>query len=491
MKFRITTNWQCLLIGLGFLLGTYLIFFSPISILGAQETRQLKAGSAKVVITPPLGTPIVGGFRPYPATEVHDPLHARCLVLDDGDTKLVLVVCDLLGFDRLVSDAARDKIESDLKIPRSHVLISATHTHSAGTALGKDARIIRHTLDGYQKFVALKIAEGVSQAVKNLRPAQIGWGKARAPEHVFNRRWYLQPGKMPENPFGEMDTVRMNPPRSKDVLLKPAGPTDPDIAFIAVQDLKGRYISVYTTYSLHYVGNVGSGHISADYFAVYCEELAKRLGGDQANPGFVALLANGTSGDINNINFRNPGPRKKAYEQINYVANDVADKVHAALKHVQYKKNVTLAARYREPEIGTRKGDGEKLLPWAKKILADNPKEPEKLDLSYVYAKRTLRMAEHPEKLKIPLQAFRIGEIAIASMPCEIFCEIGLDFKKRSPLQPAWLVSLGHGYYGYLPTPRHHKLGGYETWLGTNRLELRASEILLDHLLQMVKEMKE
>jgi hypothetical protein len=75
-------------------------------------------------------------------------------------------------------------------------------------------------------------------------------------------------------------------------------------------------------------------------------------------------------------------------------------------------------------------------------------------------------------------------------MPCEVLCEIGLDFKKRSPLQPAFLVSLAHGYFGYLPTPRQHALGGYETWLGTSRLEIEASDKMLDALLQMAAELK-
>ena len=76
-------------------------------------------------------------------------------------------------------------------------------------------------------------------------------------------------------------------------------------------------------------------------------------------------------------------------------------------------------------------------------------------------------------------------------MPNEMFCEIGLEFKNRSPLQPAFMVSLNHGYYGYLPTPPQHRLGGYETWLGTNRLEPQASTKLLDNLLEMAAEIKE
>ena len=75
-------------------------------------------------------------------------------------------------------------------------------------------------------------------------------------------------------------------------------------------------------------------------------------------------------------------------------------------------------------------------------------------------------------------------------MPCEVFCETGLEWKQRSPLQPSFLVSLTHGYYGYLPTPRQHRLGGYETWLGTNRLEVTASDKMLAALLEMAAELK-
>jgi neutral ceramidase len=462
---------------------------NPASAKQQAAARPFRAGAATSNITPPLGCPIVGGFAPFPATHVHDELHARCLVLDDGATKLVLVVCDLLGIDRQVSEEARALLKQDLGIPPENVLISATHTHSACSALGKDARIISHTMDEYQRFVARRIVDGVKRAVNLLRPAQIAWGTAEAPQHVFNRRWHMKPGTMPPNPFGGIDQVKMNPPAGSPNLLEPAGPTDPAIAFIALREPGGKPIAVYSTYSLHYVGGVGPGHISADYFGMYCDALARLLETQGQTPAFVALMANGTSGDINNINFRKPRSKQEPYAQMKFVAEDVAQTVHAALAKLRYRDQVTLAARYREPDIATRQPTQE-LVAWAKKTLAERPRVPGKTDLTLVYAERTLRMAEHPGKLKLPLQALRIGDVALGTMPCEIFCEIGLEFKKRSPLQPAWLVSLSHGYYGYLPTPRHHELGGYETWLGTNRLEVQASEKMLANLLQMADELR-
>src|SRR3954470_1656758 len=89
------------------------------------KAQSLKVGAAASNITPPLGENIVGGFSPSPSTQVHDELNARCLVLDDGKTRLALVVCDLLGIHRLVSDEARRIIAERSKIPASHVLISA------------------------------------------------------------------------------------------------------------------------------------------------------------------------------------------------------------------------------------------------------------------------------------------------------------------------------------------------------------------------------
>lgn len=460
--------------------------------LAAQEAPRFRAGAATSNITPPLGENIVGGFAPFPATHIHDELHVRCLVLDDGKTKLVLVVCDLLGLDRLVSDEARELIQKDLGISPENVLICATHTHSGTSALGKDARIISDTMDGYQRFVSRRIVDGVKRAHNLLRPAKIAWATAAAPEHVFNRRWHMKEGsKSLVNPFGKIDKVKMNPPVGSPDLLEPAGPTDPTISILAVREPGGRPISVFAAYSLHYVGGVGPGHISADYFGMFCGELTRLLDAERQTPPFVALLANGTSGDINNIDFKKAREKKAAYEQMKHVADNVASKVRAALgaAGVSYRDDVTLAARYREPLIGTRRPDAD-LLAWAKKTLADKPAVKGKTDLTTIYAERTLRMAEHPGTLKMPLQVLRIGEVALATMPCEIFCEIGLEYRKRSPITPAFMVSLNHGYYGYLPTPRHHDLGGYETWLGTNRLEKRASEKMLEALVEMTGELK-
>ena len=464
-----------------------MLFFliTSIPVLGAEKT--FRAGAATSDITSPLGSKIIGGFVPFPSTRVHDQLHARCLVLDDGTTKLAIVVLDLLGIAKHVSDEARSIIEKETKIPAANVLISATHTHSAASVLGQNPRSIQQTLDEYQKLVVRRIADGVKKANDQLRVSEIAFGTVEAPEHVFNRRWFLKDGKMPLNPFGKLDRVKMNPGAGSPDLIEPAGPTDPTASFIFLREPNGKPIALFSSYSLHYVGGVDNGDISSDYYGVYCEKLKELL--SPQNNAFVALMANGTSGDINNINFKTPRGRQKPYEQMTIVANDLATKVADSVAKLKYESYVTLGARFREPLIGLRRPDSADM-EWVKQTLADTTKDPAKGNLSAIYAQRISTMAEYPEKLKMPLQVLRIGDRSIATMPCEVFCEIGLEYKKKSPIKGGWLISLAHGYYGYLPSPRHHELGGYETWMGTNRLEKNASDKMLAELLEMTAELK-
>lgn len=457
----------------------------------AYGAEPFQAGAATSNITPAIGADIIGGFVPYPSKHIHDELHARCVVLDDGSTKLALVVCDLLGIHRAVSDEARRLITEKSGIPRENVLISATHTHSATSALGQDRLRPDQTVDEYQKFVASRIADGVARAMNNRRPAEIAFGTIDVPEHLFNRRWHMRPGTVPPNPFGTADLVKMNPPAGSPNLVEPAGPIDPAVSLIAVRTVQGRPIAVLSTYSLHYVGGVGSTDISADYYGVYCDRLQQLITAeakpDGDHPPFVALMANGTSGDINNINFQNPRPGKKPYEQIQYVAEDVAQKVKSTLPSLKYQSHSALKARYREPEIAWRHPTASERK-WAEETIAAGAKGPS--DLSFIYAQRAMKLADYPESTTIPLQVLRIGDVCIGTMPCEVFCEIGLEFKSQSPIQPAFMIELAHGYFGYLPTPRQMKLGGYETWIGTNRLEPEASDKLLKNLLEMAAELK-
>jgi len=447
----------------------------------AAPPRRFSAGAATSVITPRLGISINGHFNDRVAKHIHDELHARCLVLNDGQTRLAIVVCDSCMIPREVMDAAKLLIQQRTGIPAENVLISATHTHSGPTCTG----VFQSEPDAeYRKFLVERIADGVQRAVNQVAPARIAWGVGQEPNQVFNRRWRMKLGTIPPNPFGGTnDLVRMNPPVESADLIEPAGPTDPDVSVLAVQTPEGKPVALLATYSLHYVGAPGFD-ISADYFGAFCARVGQLLGADRQDPPFVAILANGTSGDINNINFRQKQPAKKPYEQINLVAAVVARETQRVYQSLEFRDWVPLGVAQKEITLGVRRPD-EAELKRAEEILA-KAKGRELRGSEEIYARETVLLKDYPKDVPIIIQTMRIGDLGIAAIPCEVFVEIGLEIKARSPFKPTFTIELANGYNGYLPTPEQHKLGGYETWRArSSYLEVDAAPKIVHTLMEL------
>jgi len=455
-----------------------------------NSERILRAGAAVSNITPWLDEPIVGGWNSPPGEHVHDELHARCLVLDDGRTKLAFVVCDSLGIAREVCDAARQIVQEKTGIAPQNIMISATHTHSSVPATGANRLVRDSELSSYQKFLVMRIADGVRRAINNLEPAKIGWGSGNEPTQVFNRRYFMKPGTPTPNPFGGVDKAVMNPGRGNPNILKAAGPTDPEVAFLSVQSISGRPIALLANYSLHYVGPSAGAVISADYYGLFADRIQELLGADRMDPPFVGIMSNGTSGDINNIAWLEKTQKRYApYEKMREVADLVAQAVYEAHKRIEFHEWVPLGAIREELTLAVRKPTDEQLA-YARKIL-DKPEDAKPYHKhEKVYARRTLQMSESPDEVSVVLQAFRVGGLCVYAIPFEVFVEIGLELKAKSPFEQAFVISHANGSYGYLPTVEQHKLGGYETWLGTNRVEIEAAPKIVSALMRISEKLK-
>ncbi len=430
---------------------------------------ELKAGAFAQDVTPakyPIS--VNGGFADRKATAANDPLHARCLVLDDGTTKLAIVVVDSCMIPRELLDAAKALAAQKTGIPAANVLISATHTHTAPTVGG----VFQSDPDAeYVSFLTNKLAEGIEQAHKRLAPAKLAWGVAEEPNQVFNRRWKMRPGVKNLDPFGgDTDKVKMNPPRMSADLLEPAGPTDPRVTVLSVRTADDKPLALFANYSLHYVGDLPP--LSADYFGVFAGSIATKL---KAGKEFVGALSNGTSGDVNNINFKAEGTKTMPGERCRLVADAVATAAVKAIAGAEYHSRVELKAVTTEIELRVRKPTAAEIQR-AEGIL-EKAKGRELKGSEEVYARETVLIAKYPDSFKVPLQVMRVGGAAVVAIPCETFTDIGLRIKKDiSPFKPTCVVSLANGYYGYLPTPEHHALGGYETWRARSSfLEVEAS----------------
>lgn len=141
------------------------------------------AGAAEVVITPPVGTPLDGyGGRVGGAIGVHDDLHARAIVVDDGTTQAAIVSCDLIGVDRRLVASVRERASAATGIPAANIMIAATHTHAGPAGLRRD-------LDGaLSEVMARTVAGAIEAAHREKRPSVLKAGRGSVDSMSQNRR---------------------------------------------------------------------------------------------------------------------------------------------------------------------------------------------------------------------------------------------------------------------------------------------------------------
>ncbi len=448
--------------------------------LAAQEKKVFKAGAYAIDVSPRKFPVIVnGGMTERTADKLSDPIHARCLVLDDGTVRVAIVVVDNCMMPRELLDEAKQTASRATGIPTSHILISATHTHSAPSVhgcLGSDKD------EEYARFLAPQIAKGIVEANNRREPARIGWAFGKDEKNVACRHWEMKPGQAATNPFGgtKDDLAQMNPaPTKMAEAIKPTGTPDPAVPVISVQTLSSQPLALYSAYSLHYVGKTQP--VSADYFGVYCDEIAKRLN-VASGRSFMAAHANATSGDTWLMDYTKP--RRTDYT-LESVANDVATAAMEAYGRIQYYDWVPLAMAESLLECGVRMPTAAEVA--EAKELMKNFEGRKPKDVPEVYARETVLLSQMPPTRELKIQALRIGTLGIGTIPNETYGSTGLYIKEKSPLKETFVVELANGCEGYIPPPELHPLGGYTCWRArTACLEPQSERKIRERVLELL-----
>ncbi len=425
-----------------------------------DRAARFRAGAAAVDITPKPGVRLDGTIsKPGPAKGVHDRLHARAVVLDDGNAPIAIVIADVCMIGEDVVEHAKKLAAEQTSLKPERILIAATHSHAVVRAIHVGTGPLD---DEYHEFLGRQIAAAVAAAEKNLSPARIAFGSFDKPDYLACRRFLCEPGSVAANPFGELGEQVASVAMAKRKVIRPAGPIDPQFSIVSIQHADGKPLAVLGNYSVHYCGGYGRGLVSADYFGWYARTLEEQLDAGDSHPPFVGLMSNGTSGNTGAIN--SGGKRYRPFEWMKLAGRTLAEETIRTLDQLEYRSDVTLEALQTTLTLGVRKPTSERIK-WAEEVLAPS-EQPKKFPHPWtrVFAQETLHLAKHPPTKTLILQAFRIGDAAIVAIPCEVFAESGLAIKRDSPFRRTFTIELANGYSGYLPPPEQHKLGGYETW---------------------------
>lgn len=444
-----------------------------------QAIAEFRAGAAVTDVTPvDLPAIVNGGMLSRSLNVINTRLHARAIVLADDNTKIAIVVVDSCMMPRPLLDDVKASASKQTGIPTSHILISATHTHSAPScmgALGTDAD------PNYIPFLKGQVVQAIKSALAQLEPAQIGFTTANAAEFTALRRWIRRPDRIALDPFNN-PTVRanMHSANNWDDVTGESGPEDPALSLISIQSRDGKPLAVLANFSMHYFSDK---NISADYFGLFSEGLKERIA---PKSEFVGMMSHGCSGDIWRRDYRKPKGERGDDRTIVEYTNGLLDIAEPAYRKIQYQSNVELkmaekrmTLNYRVPNLQLRE--------WAQRIVDDMGDRPPK-SKTEVYAMEQLILHER-QQTEIVVQALRIGEIGIATTPNETYAITGLKIKQASPLKHNMVIELANGGDGYIPPPEQHLFGGYNTWAARSAgLEILAEPKITEACIELLED---
>ena len=441
-----------------------------------------------------------------------DPLYAKALVLDDGQTRVVIIAMDVTAIGgRKISQGMlpdvgeeflpnlRERLERELKIPGCNVLVNASHTHPSGRMLCSDDEQVARTFDA------------VRRAMESMVEVRIGSGSGREDRISINRTLRLKNGKH--------WTIRHSNPCPPDEEVEGLGPFDPEIGIIRIDRLDGKPLAVVYNFACHPMFGDYYGHITAN-FPGYASKVIE----DGLGSGAMALFLQGAAGDVCDITF-------KAFERprnVEWLGTALGLSTLKALNGIET-KNAEIKVISETIKLPRRTDIPERIkaLRQEQSILLEalhftslnfksflplylkhklNPEYPSDYSFSYMQAQQTgdpkfadmdsynrknidkyLRNVQAMETLAriqddiatlekhleinreagektidAEVMGIKIGDCVIISSPAEMLVEVGLNVKKASPYKHTFMAAYSNGYLHYGVPADYYDKGGYE-----------------------------
>lgn len=443
----------------------------------------LKAGTARVDITPPTGLEL-GGYPHYPRynTGAHDPLYAACMYLCSGDMQVAMVTLDLLFFSKIHVAKVRAKVEEKCGIPGSCVMISCSHTHSGPWASG---RLDIESLEAGKEQPKEYVEDLIEKIVGII---------CRAKETAF------------EASFGAGTTMCGAESGIGGNRRIPGGPHDPLVSVMAVKDKSDVVRGIFVNYTLHPTFiHEWSNVCTADYPGYL------RLQLEELEQDAVVGFSQGASGNQSSRYYR----QGESYDEAERVGRILGKAAHSVLAKMDWKQeldiriaNTTLPVDLRdfgtEEQLREQVAHDEAIYKdlYAKYGSSQNREEyylwqnanlkllGSEDQLGYVVMrKKGIRIELLEDEIPVEIQVIRLGETCVVGVPGEQFVEYGLYVKAMAGFSMVVYNTLTNGCLpGYMYTPESLVTGGYET--DTSMLDISFGRHLMDAILDTTEKVR-
>lgn len=419
----------------------------------------LRAGVAKVDITPPTDLPMYGFMeRTSPSTGTLDPLYARVLVLEAGEKRLALVTLDL---GRVFGPAAMEHLREAVRKQSgiSLLVVTASHTHSGPDIVDEESFDL---VPAWEKDQLDKIATAVGEACRRLVEARIGAGTGSV--YIgYNRRRVSAEGKV--------TMLWSNPAKI------PTSPLDPTVSVLRIDALDGTPIAILVNYACHpVVFGADNLRYSADFVGVMADTVEEAFGNHP-----ICFFLQGASGDINPY-FATIPFGQDAIADRDWTGQQLGQEAARAAKGIHTVADAGASLDFADDPLNFRvrwpvkQFRSQLLAAFGPRVFADHadpigeasPRESYALHVTTILINKT---------------------IAFVGMPGEPFVDFQINWRARCPVPHAFFLGYTNGYFDYFPTLRAASEGGYGAGDSDTWIEVGAGERMLDHALVRVYQM--
>lgn len=437
-----------------------------------DSQSELLAGVASEIITPELGCQLAGfDARKGVAESVHDDLHTRALVLDDGQTTAALISVEILGLDRSLADRVRADIQHRTGIPATNVVIAATHTHCGPATFNHFFNQGQALDEAYVGRLESAIALAAQRAFKTRKPRRVRSGFVQADGIAVNRR------------------------------TADGRPVDRQAGVLSIHEASGEVACLCVFFACHpTVLGPNTLAITADFPYFTGRRLQSEFGAN-----CEILFFNGAEGDIS-VGHRSDLSAVgviapfRTFEKAEELGERLANAVIAGVNDV-YDEETRLGVRRRVVNLPLKRyaplaemrarreraasllrareeqGEPRTLLAARQEYLFSRIEE-------YYAALYETAGGEDPKQLPVEITAVRIGNTALLTFPGEVFVEIALEIRRRSPFDRTFFIGLANDYAGYLPTATADEAAGYE--VTASRVSSDAQDALISGSIELL-----
>lgn len=462
--------------------------------VSASAAESVRVGLAEVDITPPVGFPMAGYYHERLATGSKDPLKAKAVVFLSDKAQAAWVACDLTGIATDLSQAVRNQAAKATGIPAANIILSATHSHTAPDYSKALYDHLEKTKPTIRTEYAARLIDSIAQAVVKAHaaaaPVSLHAGSAEQQTPVsFCRRSVMKDGSVKTwVGLKHPDAVRL------------AAPIDPELGLVRIDAADGKPLGVLSNFALH-LDTVGGLEWSGDYPYFLEQSLRTALKSD-----VVSIFGTGCCGDINHAD-----PTGQPRLKTDFIGNSLGQTAVQGLAKLSPVEQPTLQVRRAVVPLPLQEVSAAEVQRAIQLVTA--VEKGDKIDfLDHVTAYKQLMIDNfrhregHPDAAKflswglsrtwkgigdtLPVEVHVItlgSDIAIVSLPGEVFVELGLTIKRLSPFRTTFVVELSQAVEtAYIPTRSACVGGGYEVTNST--VQPGSGELLVEAAIRLLRE---